>query len=195
MLHQPQLSSTVYSGKHGAPLQHLRSTPWILWPGQNAQRPQPAGAGPHQSEPHLGVLELSNPKQAQMVVNKIGGDMGLIKGQDGLVGLIVALRGELSRRNDPVLFVDTFTKITAQVEGAVWAMPQDQFSTYGVNTARLRVDKLSPWRVARFGKLIADMLATCGLMRPHSTVVVSFVQVGFTTYRSRLRRRSGARYW
>jgi len=124
-------------------------------------------------------LEPSSSKEAQRVVSKIVGDMGLIKGQDGFVGLVVAPQGELSWRNDPVLFVDKLTKIMSQVEGAAWAMPQDQFSTDGINPARPRADRLTPWRVECFGKLIADTLATRDLMRPHSAVEVPLVQGGF----------------
>ena len=50
--------------------------------------------------------------------------MGLIKGQDVSVGLVVDPKGKLSLRNNPVLSVDKFMKITAQVEGTAWAMPQ-----------------------------------------------------------------------
>ena len=112
-------------------------------------------------------------------MSKIVGDMGLIKGQDGFVGLVVAPQGELSWRNDLVLFVDKFTKIMSQVEGSAWATPQDQFSTDGINPARPRADRLTPWKVECFGKLIADTLATRHLMRPHSTVEVPLVQEGF----------------
>ena len=111
-------------------------------------------------------------------MNKIVGDMGLIKGQDGFVGLVEDLQGELSWRNDPMLVVDKFTKITAQVEGTAWAMPQDQFSTDGINPARPRADRLTPWRVECFGNLSADTLAIRDLMRPHSMVEVPLVQGG-----------------
>ena len=179
MLHQPQSSSTVYSGQHGAALtHHLRPTPWMWRPSPNAQTPQPAGVGPPQTATHPGVGEPISPKEAQRVVNKIVSDMGMSKGQDGFVGLVVDPQGELSWRNDPVLFVDKFTKTTAQVEGTAWAMPQDQFSTDGINPARPRADRLTPWRVECFGKLSADTLATRDLMRPHTTVEVPLVQGG-----------------
>ena len=112
-------------------------------------------------------------------MNKIVDDMGLIKGQDGFVGQVVDPQGELSWRNDPVLFVDKFKKITAQVEETAWAMPQDQFSTDGINPARPRADRLTPWRVECFGKLSADTLASRDLMHPHSMVEVPLVQGGF----------------
>ena len=40
----------------------------------------------------------------------------------------VAPQGELSSRNDPVVFVDQFTRITPKFEGTAWVMPEDQFS-------------------------------------------------------------------
>ena len=86
------------------------------------------------------------------------------------VGIVVAPPGELSWGNDPV------TRIMSQVEGAAWAMPQDQFSADGINPARPRADRLTPWRVECFGKLIADTLATRNMMRPDSTVEVPLVQ-------------------
>ena len=179
MLHQAQSSSTVYSGQHGAPpTHHLRPTPWMWRPSPNAQTPQLAGVGPPQTATHPVVGEPSNPKEAQRVVNKIVSDMGMPKGQDGFVGLVVDPQGELSWRNDPVLFVDKFTKVTAQAEGTAWTMPHDQFSTDGINPARPRADRLTPWRVECFGKLSADTLATRDLMRPHSTVEVPLVQGG-----------------
>ena len=176
MLHQLQLSSTAYSGQQGAPPPHHNHyTPWIWRSSPNEQVPQPVGSGPPQAALHPRLGEPSNPKEAQRVVNKVVGDMGLIKGQDGFVGLVVDPQGELSWRNDPVLFVDKVTKITAQVEGTAWAMPQDLFSTDGINPARPRADRLTPWRVECFGNLSTDALATRDLMRPHSMVEVPLV--------------------
>ena len=111
-------------------------------------------------------------------MSKIVGDSGLIKDQVSFVGRVVAPQGELSWRNDP--FVDKFTKRMLQVEGTAWAMPQDQFSIDGINPARPRADRLTPWRVECFGKLIADTLATRELMRPQSTVEVPLVCGGFS---------------
>ena len=91
------------------------------------------------------------------------------------LGVVVDPQGELLWRNDPVLFVDKFTKITAQVEGTAWAMPQDQFSTDGISPLCPRADRLTPWRVECFGKFSADTLATRDLMRPHSMVEVPLV--------------------
>ena len=78
-----------------------------------------------------------------------------------------------------MLFADKFTKITAQVEGTAWAMPQDQLFTDRTNPARPRTDRLTPWRVERFQKLSADTLPTRDMMRPHSMVEVPLVQGGF----------------
>ena len=114
MLHQPQPAPTAYNRQHGARyLHHPRPTPWIWQPSQSAQTPQPAGVGPHQTATHLETMGPTNPKEVRRVVSKIVGDMGLIKGQDSFVGLVVAPQSELSWRNDPVLFVDKFTKITS----------------------------------------------------------------------------------
>lgn len=95
-----------------------------------------------------------------------------------------------------MLFVDTFAKMTAQLEGTAWTMPQDQLFTNGTNPTRPRADRLTPQRVECFGNLIADTLATCDRTPPHSMVKVPLVRGGFTHIPfAEVTTKRGAGWW